>query len=119
MKARIDTVVYIAGPFRGPSSFAVHKNVCRAEMWAHTLWEAGFAVICPHLNTAHFDKALPDETFLRGDLTILRRCDAVFLVPGWEKSQGALNEATEAREAGIPVYDSVFDILEAYPVESD
>lgn len=119
MNYRIDKLIYVAGPFRGPSAYSIHQNVNHAEMWAYALWDAGFAVICPHLNTAHFDKSLPDETFLRGDLTILRRCDAVFLVPGWEKSQGAKSEAAEARKAGIPVYTSVFELLDAYPVESD
>ena len=42
--------------------------------------------------------------WLEGDLEMLRRCDAVLVVPGWEKSSGTRAEIAEANACGIPVF---------------
>lgn len=102
-------VVYVAGPFRGKDSYAIHLNVCRAEALSWRLWEKlaawrkGSAVLCPHLNTANFQFSLPDHVWLDGDLTLIDRCDAVVLVEGWEKSQGTAAEIKYAKDRYIPV----------------
>lgn len=54
-------VVYVAGPYRGPSEWAVKCNIEAAERVAIALWQQGYAVICPHKNTAFFGGAAPDE----------------------------------------------------------
>lgn len=98
-------VVYVAGPFRGPNHWAIHKNIRRAEEIAFDIWRVGAVALCPHLNTIHFQDALPDDAWLTGDLELLRRCDAVVMVPGWEYSQGAQAERKYAKEHNIPVID--------------
>lgn len=100
-------VVYIAGPFRGPNHWEIEQNIRRAEALALEAWRAGFAVICPHTNTRFFDGAAADEVWLKGDLEILRRCDAVIMTPDWERSTGAAAERKEAMKEGIPVFYSV------------
>lgn len=97
-------VIYVAGPYRGPDNYAIHRNICDAEKWALKLWQAGLAVICPHLNTAHFQGAAPDHIWLDGDLELMRRCDAVFMVPGWNRSTGATVEHGEAARLGMPIF---------------
>lgn len=101
-------VVYIAGPYRGPDAYEIHRNICRAEELALGAWRMGVAAICPHLNSAHFQGAAPDEVWLEGDLEILRRCDAVLVTPDWERSVGARAEVAEATSRGIPV---LFDLM--------
>lgn len=100
-------VVYIAGPFRGADSWEIAQNVRRAEELALAGWRAGFAVICPHSNTQHYQGAAPDEVWLLGDLEILRRCDAVLTTEDWRNSKGACVEVNEAQERGIPVYHTL------------
>lgn len=46
---------------------------------------------------------VPDEAFLAGDLEILRRCDAVVLLTGWNESAGALAERDFAVAEAIPL----------------
>lgn len=105
-------VVYIAGPFRAPTHWGVVANVRRAERWALELWRMGFAVICTHLNSANFEGACPDRTFLDGDLELLSRCDAVFLVPGWQESSGSMVESERAERLGIPCFVTVLGLRE-------
>ena len=96
-------VVYIAGKFRGATPWQVQQNVCAAEEAALAVWRMGLFALCPHKNTEHFDKELAD-VFIEGTKEMLRRCDAVLLVPGWTASVGALGELTEARRLGLPVF---------------
>ena len=97
-------LVYLAGPVRGDRINIVYENIQRAREWACFLWEVGFAVFCPHLNTAFMDGIVEDEVFLEGDLNILSRCDTIFVLPGWEDSQGTIGEIGEALKMGIPIY---------------
>lgn len=106
-------VVYVAGPFRADTPWGVEQNIRRAEAFALELWRTGkFAVICPHTNTRFFDKAAPDDVFLQGDLAILKRCDAVVLIPGWGRSKGSNAEVVAAWSAGIPVFEEISALIE-------
>ena len=100
-------LAYICGPFRAPNAWEIEENIRRAEVVALKAWKAGFAVICPHTNTRFFDGAAPDEIWLNGDLEIMKRCDLVILVEGWDLSLGALKEIERAEELGIPVFHDV------------
>lgn len=111
---RAHLVVYIAGPFRGSSDWARHQNIEKAQKLAFDVWEAGFVALCPHNNTRHFDGALPHHVWLEGDLELLRRCDGVLMVEGWELSQGARAEYDEARRVGIPVFETLTELLDEY-----
>ena len=81
------------------------RNIRSAEAVAAELWKAGFAVICPHMNTALMGGICPDDVWLKGHLVILERCDLVVLAPGWRVSAGTLAEVARANERRIPVYE--------------
>ena len=89
-------VVYIAGPYRASTEWELVQNIRHAEHYAIKYWSAGYTVICPHKNTAHFGGSQPDEVWLEGTLEMLRRSDILVLIPGWEKSSGSKAERDEA-----------------------
>src|SRR5579871_1954422 len=101
------TCVYVAGPFRGPSHWAIWQNIMSAMALALEVWRLGAVAICPHGNTFPFQHAAMDEIWLAGDLEILRRCDAVVLTADWERSSGAREEVKFAVEHQIPVFGSL------------
>lgn len=67
----------------------------------------GAVALCPHLNTAHFQDAAPDNVWLEGDLELLKRCDAVIMTSDWYRSSGARAEKQFADDRKIPVFYDV------------
>ena len=105
-------VVYVAGPFRCASTHApgqqdhwgIHHNIMNAMAYALEIWRMGAAAVCPHGNTFCFQNAAPDDVWLTGDLAILRKCDAVYMLPTWQQSSGARAERDFAVNEGVPVF---------------
>ncbi len=100
-------VIYVAGKYRGPHAWAIENNIRRAEELALEVWAMGAVALCPHANTRFYQGALPDEVWLEGDLELLRRCDAILMVPGWEESKGAIVEERLAAQLGLHVFTSI------------
>ena len=96
-------VVYVAGAFRAKTQWAIMQNVRKAEDASLKLWKLGYAVICPHTMTQHFQNECQDEVWLKGCLELLTRADAIYLVDGWEKSEGSLAELKLAQEIGLAI----------------
>jgi nucleoside 2-deoxyribosyltransferase len=103
-------VAYVAGPYRDArGSYYVEHNIRVAEGVAAWLWGHGYAVLCPHANTRHFDGLCSEEVFLAGTLALMERCDVVVMVAGWRRSAGATAERARAMALGIPVLDACSD----------
>ncbi|HPQ72219.1 MAG TPA: DUF4406 domain-containing protein [bacterium] len=100
-------VAYVAGPYRGQSHNDVAQNIAAARAVATQLWSLGYAVVCPHLNSAFMSGVAPEEVFLNGGLEMVRRSDLVVLTPDWAASQGTAAEIEEARTLGIPVFSDI------------
>ena len=105
--------VYIAGQYRGPHAHdhtayeQIDANISQARAYAIKLARKGIPFFCPHLNTAHFEVIAPDvpaDFYLGMDLAILTHAWAIFLLPGWRESSGALTEVAYCKETGIPTY---------------
>jgi len=69
--------------------------------------ELGAMPLCPHTNTRFFDGTLSGHFWLEGTLELMRRCDAVIFVPGWERSEGSCRERQVAEDSGIPCFDDL------------
>ena len=94
--------IYIAGPYRGD----IFTNIFNAREVSKRLWEYGHAPLCPHLNTAFFERdcKIDDDDYIRGDLKWLVVSDAAVFLPGWENSAGATAEHNFATTQKIPIF---------------
>ena len=113
-------LIYIVGPLRAENSYLVEQNVRKAESVSLELWKLGFAVICPHMNTRNFVNVLGDndKTFLEGDFEMIKRCDGVFCLEGFRKSEGSLAEVKCANVNNVPVFDEMEIMIEYFRTES-
>lgn len=106
-------VIYISGKFRGKSSWEVEQNIRLAEELSLQVWLRGAVALCPHMNTRYFQGAAPDEVWLKGDLELVLRSDALLMVPNWRTSVGARMELEYATKFGIPIYYSLEEMEKA------
>ena len=83
-------VIYVSGRYRAKTIFGVALNIWRARRVAQKLWKEGWAVICPHMNTAFFTGG--EGMYIRGDIEIVKRCDTIYMLKNWHKSEGACIE---------------------------
>lgn len=100
-------IVYTAGPYSASAGVgSVNDNIARARAAAVQLWNAGYTVICPHMNTEHLElfTNLKNSEFVDRDLEIVERCDAVVMLPFWEQSRGAVRELEHAKSKGLQVW---------------
>jgi hypothetical protein len=95
-------IIYLSGCYSGN----IDENILAARKIAIELWERGYTVLTPHLNTIHFEKdcKCKYEDYIKGDLELLARCDVLVLMPNWIDSNGAKEEKEYARSLGMPIY---------------
>lgn len=111
-------VIYVAGPFRATLAnghqdcWGIQQNVMRAMALSLEVWKRGHVALCPHANTMFFQNAAgtADNVWLDGDLELIRRCDAVLMMPDWERSAGARAEQVFALAQHIPVLYSLGEL---------
>lgn len=102
-------VIYISGAYRSKWGFlGVAFNIWKARRVAVRLWkESGMAVICPHLNSAFMLDGIKAETFLKGDLEIIKRLrikrDCIYMMKGYRQSEGSLRELALAKRRRLKV----------------
>lgn len=96
--------VYLSGPMTGLPELN-RENFERA---AKSLRSQGFEVVNPHdIRPAVGPDATVDEAWkaaLRADLAAMMTCDAVVLLPGWEKCSGANLELHVAHRVGLEIW---------------
>ena len=97
-------IVFIVGPYRGPSAWKIEQNIRRAESVALEVWKAGHVAVCAHAMTRDYQDELPDDVWLSGIRCIMARCDAILCVSGFLDSEGSVAEVALAREHGLPIY---------------
>jgi hypothetical protein len=114
--------VYIAGPMTGVPAYNFPAFDRAAGQWLHAGWD----VVSPADLTReywreHFGEEFdPDSTdprisaggdiyraFLRKDIAAIAECDAIALLPGWERSGGVAKELTVARLLGLQELDAL------------
>lgn len=100
-------LIYTAGPYSASAGAGtVLDNIGRSAEIAARLWDMGYTVICPHMNTAGFENltSLSNKEFVDRDLEIVERCSGIVMLPRWQQSRGAVRELEHARKHGLQVW---------------
>lgn len=95
-------IIYVSGRYTHGD---VTENINRAREITAMLIRDGYDVICPHLNTAGFElyTDITYDRLIEMYLSILGRCDGIYMMSGWEQSNGANIELGYAIHNGIGV----------------
>lgn len=96
------------------------ENLKSAAKQAAQIMDLGFSVIDP-LNNSHPQVAFLKETgyedFLAMDFEIISRCDCIFLpLDKWSTSSGCKREHEFAVVMGIPIVETIEQLLAKYKV---
>jgi len=92
--------IYLSGPMTGIADY----NFPAFNAAAARLRKLGYSVANPA--EKEIDSKKTWEDYLRADLIELLRCDAIALLPGWQKSKGANLELHVAHRVGIEIMDA-------------
>lgn len=107
-------LLYVAAPYRAKTIASLQQNIHDAKLMAMYYWGKGYAVICPHLNSANFDGLMTDSVFLEGTMLMLSKCDVIAIHPNWEQSNGCIFEKRYAEQKGLeilrPEWDEILTI---------
>lgn len=112
MLKKKEVLIYIAGALNADAVYYI-QNLHRMIKWDIRIRDLGFSTFCPGYD---FLGGLVAGYWLYKDYfgnnqAILSRCDAVFLVPGYNRSKGTNKEITEAFKLNIPVFHNTGELM--------
>ena len=100
--------VYIAGPMTGYKNFNRETFILMAGELERRKSQP--------LHTAYMPVGLPYEEYMEKSFELIDRADAVYLLPKWYASKGAVREVYFAHTKGIPITESL-SMLEQFRSE--
>jgi hypothetical protein len=97
--------VYIAGPYSDPSFMKALENMKRGMDVGAQFIKLGFSVFDPFLDfMLYFFQNITREEYLAHSLEQVSRQDILYVLNGWETSDGTRKEIQEAKECCIPTF---------------
>ena len=107
--------IYISGPISGTKDYKSRFKVAADEIRAK-----GHEPVNPCDLNRILDPATTTWTqYMLADIGLLKACDAVVVLEGWESSRGAKIEVKKAQELGMTVYKQIDNIPEGREVRED
>jgi hypothetical protein len=104
-------VIYVAGALIADDHYKIRLNIDRAAAVGLEVAKLGAAPLIPHTNTgAWFIGTLSHTFWYEATLELMRRCDAVILVPGWQGSKGTQAEIDEAIARKMPIFERIAQV---------
>lgn len=99
--------IYISGPITGISEASCELLFTNAVLNIQYLGH--FAVSPWHISKL-LPKTFSHDDYMAIDIEMMKRCDAVYFIGGWEDSNGCKHERSICEALGIRIFDSMADI---------
>jgi hypothetical protein len=97
-------LVYVAARFTAHTDWERSELVQLARRHGLEIAKAGALPIMPTANSSLFWEQCTEVFWRAGYIELLRRCDAIYLCPGWEASKGCCAEHEMAMHLRMPVF---------------
>ena len=106
-------LIYIAGALNS-DAVGYLKNVNKMIRYADKVRRAGFSVFIPCLDllTGIVFGDYEYEDYFGNNVEWLKKADGMFLVPGWENSEGTRAEMEIATSLDIPIFRKIETLKE-------
>ncbi len=98
--------VYISGPMTGHADHNYPAFNAAAAAWREKYDPETITVFNP-AEEFDGDTTLPYERYMRNDITLLLKANAIAMLPGWRNSKGARFELLVAQMLGLTVFNAV------------
>jgi len=96
-------IVYVAGPYRAEDEHKRKKNIDHADEKGIELGDKGWAPFIPHKMYKDWGGRFSDRQILDWCLEFLGNCDLLYVLKGWETSEGTKEEIERAKELEISI----------------
>ena len=98
--------VYISGAITNDPDYMEHFAAAELELMkmGHTAVNpAKYSSVIMNGYLENVGMEFDHEEWLITVMVLLRKCDAIYLISGWDRSQGALQEYQAAKKLGLKV----------------
>ena len=97
-------IIFVSGAYRSKYGIIGRAvNIWKAYQVARRLVRQGYSCYIPHMNTALMDGLQSEDWFLEATLKMLPKCQIIYMMKGWENSEGAKMELLEADKRGMDI----------------
>jgi hypothetical protein len=103
-------LIYIAGPYSAATTDEIEINCQNAWRRGRDAALAGGFPVVPHMSSMHLHDRCSLQFWLDGTMLLMRACDAVLLIKGWERSFGTKREVLDALDRGLPVFGALYQL---------
>jgi hypothetical protein len=110
MTPGLPPLIFCACKYTEPHTYQIQRNIHAATYYVQEVALLGGVPLCPAMIGANLEGVQSYLWWGDAYINLLRRCDAVFMVPGYERSNGATKELTEALAIGLPVFFELDDL---------
>lgn len=102
--------IYISGAITGTTDYKERFGAA-----AKKIRENGHEAVNPvDLHAILNPETTTHGQYMSAALGLLYACEAVYFLPGWQLSKGAMKERHAARNGGLLIFDSAEDLPRSY-----